>query len=168
MFNIKQNWVFVVLLALVAICPWPIIGLSIMPASSPEIIAVPSDGTTLAANVSPIFGRSRYFLIVDMKNNKIKVIVNPFINEAHAVGLRIAHLLLSEKAGVAIAKSIGPEPFNNLHERGIEVYVGNPQSVEEAIQMLQDGKLVRARKPNVPTHFGIEQQDPQPGAGQIL
>lgn len=167
-FNFKQDWVLVVLLALVVLCPWPILGLSVKPKSSPDIIAVPSEGTTLMANVSPIFGRSPYYLIVDLKNNKTKVLVNPFAKEAHAVGLRMAHLILDEKAGVAIAKFIGPEPFNNLTERGVQVYLGDPKTVEDAIRQLQAGQLIRAEKPNVPTHFGLQQQNPTPASGQVL
>ena len=162
LFSFQQNWVMIVLLAILVICPWPILGLSIKPSSSPHLVVVPVDyvaDVKLASPVSPIFGRSRYFMVIDLeKNNKVKVIPNQFRTEKHAVGLRIAHLLLNEKAGVVIAQNIGPEPFNNLTERGAQVFIGNPGTVQDAIDQFKNGQLTRVEQPTVKIHFGLEQQ----------
>lgn len=159
MIRIKDNAVLVILLAVLVLCPWPILGLPIRPKSSKDIVVVPSEGAALASPVSPMFGRSRYFLIVDTNTGDTKVIKNEFRTETHAVGLRVAHLILNEKAGVAVARNIGPEPFNNLTARGVVVYVGNPRTVREAVQQLTDGKLVRAQEPTVQVHFGLAEQE---------
>lgn len=155
--NAKQNGFLVIIAALLIISPWPIFGLSIKPKSSPYIVAVPSDGTRLSSNVSTVFGRSPYFLIVDTKKNKFKILENKFRTEKHAVGLRIAYLLLNEKVGIAIAKNIGPEPYNNLTARNIQIYVGNPSTVRDAINQLKNNMLRKADKPTVQIHFGLEQ-----------
>ncbi|MFC1462006.1 NifB/NifX family molybdenum-iron cluster-binding protein [Verrucomicrobiota bacterium] len=168
MIHIKDNAVLVILLAVLVLCPWPILGLPIKPKSSADIVVVPSEGATLSSPVSLMFGRSRYFLIVDTSSGDTKVIRNAFRTETHAVGLRVAHLILNAKAGVAIARNMGPEPFNNLTARGVHVYVGNPSTVRDAIRQLSDGMLTKTEKPTVQIHFGLEQQEKTQRAGRAF
>ncbi|MFC1587685.1 NifB/NifX family molybdenum-iron cluster-binding protein [Planctomycetota bacterium] len=156
--KILKDWFIVILITILVLSPWPILALSIKPKTYPHIVAIPTDGPTLSSGVNPFFARSRYFVIVDLKNNKIKAIKNPFKAEKHAVGLRIAHLLLDEKAGIVIAKNIGPEPFNNLSARGAQIYVGNPNTVQDAITQLNNNMLFKVEKPTVPVHYGLKQQ----------
>lgn len=167
MINIKEDAVMAILLAVLIVCPWAILGLDIKPKSSADIVVVPSEGPALSSPVSPMFGRSRYFLIINLKNGTVKAVQNRFRLETHAVGLRVAHLLLNEKAGIVIAKRIGPEPFRNLNARGIRIYVGNPTTVEDAVRQLKRKTLAEAKRPNAQIHFGLEQQQKkaqQPGS----
>ena len=153
--KMRTQWLFIIPLAILVISALPVFTLAIKQRTSAHIVAVPADGVTLASNVSSVFSRSPYFVLVDLDNNKRRAIRNPFSNQAHGAGLRIAHLLLDEKAGVVIAKNIGPEAFGGLNAWDVRVYVGRCSTVQDAIYRLQNNMLVRASGPNVRAHYGV-------------
>ncbi len=146
------------MLAVLLIAPWPIIALSQKSSVSPNIVAVPANGPSLSAAVSPVFSRSAYFVLIDLKTNEVKAIPNPYRNEQHTVGLRCADLLAENEAGVVIAKqAIGPEPYTQLTSRGVQVFVGNPQTVANAVDQYKRGLLRRADAATVKTHHGLQE-----------
>ena len=156
--KIRTTWLFIIPLAILVISALPIFTLAIKQKASAHIVAVPADGVTLSSNVSSMFSRSPFFVLVDLDNNKRRAIRNPFANQAHGAGLRIAHLLLDKKAGVVVAKNIGPEAFGGLNAWDVRVYVGRCSTVQDAICRLQNNMLVRATGPNVRAHYGLELQ----------
>jgi len=156
--KIRTPWLVIIPLAILVISALPIFTLAIKQKTSACIVAVPADGVTLSSNVSSMFSRSPYFVLVDLDNNKRKAIKNPFSNQAHGAGLGITHLLLDEKAGVVVAKSIGPEAFGGLNAWDVRIYVGRCSTVQDAIFRFQNNMLVRATAPNVRAHYGLEQQ----------
>jgi predicted Fe-Mo cluster-binding NifX family protein len=146
-------WVPAVLVAGLAVAPWPTLVLSHSSPPAWYVIAIPVyDG----AKVSPVFSRSPEFAIVDVKANTTRILANPARDRRHGTGLESARLLLEEKVGVVIAREIGPEPFRKLTRRGVGVYVGNPSTVKEAIYQLEGGMLAKAKAPTTSTHYGIK------------
>lgn len=156
--KIRIQWLFIIPLAILVISVLPIFALSIKQMTSARIVAVPADGITFSSNVSSMFSRSPYFVIVDLENKRKKVIKNPFSDVQHGAGLRIAHLLLDEKVGVVIAKNIGPEAYGNLNAWDVRIYVGSCSTVQDAIRRLQNNMLARATKPNAQPHYGLKLQ----------
>jgi predicted Fe-Mo cluster-binding NifX family protein len=145
-------WVPAVLVAALAVAPWPTLILSHSSPPAWYVIAIPVyDG----AKVSPVFSRSPQFAIVDVKANTTRIVSNPARDRQHGTGLESARLLLEEKVGVVIAREIGPEPFRKLTRRGVGVYVGSPSTLTEAIYQLRGGMLAKAKAPTTPTHYGI-------------
>ena len=110
----------------------------------------------MSAPVSHIFARARYFVVVDLETNSAKTVENPFREAKHAVGVRIAHLLLDEKVGtVVVRKHIGPEPFDNLNDRGVRVLSLGSGSVQDAVDGYRSNTLPQLKAATVPTHFGL-------------
>lgn len=156
--KIRTQWLFIIPLAILVISVLPVFTLAIKQKTSANIVAVPADGVMLSSSVSSTFSRSPYFVLVDLENNKRRAIKNPFSNQVHGAGLGIAHLLLDEKAGVVIAKNIGPEAYGSLNAWDVQIYVGRCSTVQDAIVRLQSNMLVRATRPNVKPHYGLKLQ----------
>ena len=85
-------------------------------------IAVAADGKKLNSYVSPLFGRAKYFLIVDPNTGEYKAIRNPFRNLDGAAGVRAAQMIAKKvddadsgsivicvNDGEALIKKIGKE-----------------------------------------------------------
>jgi predicted Fe-Mo cluster-binding NifX family protein len=145
-------------LALLLISPWPIFALQIIKKPDPYRVAVPAEGESLSSPVSPVFARGRTFQIVDLKTSRVEVVQNPYRDARHAAGLRSAHLLLNRNVGAVVAIHIGPEPYNTLGSRGVWTFTGHPGSVRQAIDQYVRKELALARNPNVPIHYGLQQQ----------
>ena len=119
----------------------PAFFLFVRPSTKPYIVAVPADQAAITSPVSPMFSRAAYFIIYDCRNNTAKSIVNKSATARHEVGLHVTQLLLREKVGTVIAKNVGVEPYTHLSMRGVKIYIGSANSVEEAIYKFKIGVL---------------------------
>ncbi len=146
MATIKVSW-YHLAIPIVVILFSPVMLLSFKPHVSPYIVAVPADQASLASPVSPVFARAPYFIIYDLKHNTIKYVVNNFVNGTHEVGLHVAHLIVRERAGIVIGKNVGPEPFEHLTRRGVKVYAGLANSVQEALFKYSTNQLMPTTGP---------------------
>jgi predicted Fe-Mo cluster-binding NifX family protein len=151
------RWPLIVGLAILLVSPWPVLAMTIKRSVSGDIIAVPATAPTLDSQISPIFSRSPYFIIVDLKKNTAKVVPNEFKDEKHAVGLRIAHRLLDDEVGVVLASNIGPEPYRHLSVRDVRVYSAEATTARDAVRSFRASQLPSIAGPNVPIHHGLEQ-----------
>jgi predicted Fe-Mo cluster-binding NifX family protein len=144
-------WIWAVVAAVILISPWPLLALTRRATPDGYIVAIPVEES---GRVALMFGRAPHFAIVDTRTGASHLVANPYRQVEHGAGLKCSRLLIDEHVGVAVAQEIGPEPFQNLTARGIQVYVGHPATVQEAIGQLQRGLLLHARRPTVPTHHG--------------
>jgi|GEM_PF-1739006 len=147
---------FGMLLMTMFIDAWSTLALGIRNVGNPDIVGISADGPTVSSIVSPFFARAPYFVIVDLKNRTSVAVPNTFKNEKHAVGVRVAQLLLDQKVGAIIGKHIGPEVYSNLVARSVLVYVGEPRTVSEAVEQYRGNQLVRAKNATVLGHYGID------------
>lgn len=91
--------------------------------------------------VSEHFGKSPYFALIDVKNQKIvkeQIIVNPFRDEEKRKGLLAARLLAKEKADVLLCSEdfLERSPEITLKEAGVEVVKNKVRSLQKIRQEL--------------------------------
>ncbi|HUW23939.1 MAG TPA: NifB/NifX family molybdenum-iron cluster-binding protein [bacterium] len=125
-------------------------------------VALPAKGNGLNAQISEYFGRAPYFIVYDVNRKVFWTIPNPFVNEAHAVGLRAGTMLVKKRVGVIVCKNIGPEPIKKFNDSKIEVYIGAEGTVADGIKQYKSNQLILTTMPNVPTHYGLPGQHPCP------
>jgi len=125
-------------------------------------VALPAKGDGLNAQISEHFGRAPYFIVYDVNRKVFWTIFNPFVNEAHAVGLRVGTMLVKKRVGVIVCKNIGPEPIKKFNDSKIVVYIGAKGTVADGIKQYKSNQLILTTKPNVPTHYGLPGQLPCP------
>lgn len=162
----KKNTFIVILIAVVLLAAglWMFIGTkgSPGPVLDPNKIAVSALGPDMNSVITEYFGRSQYFIIYDINKEVYWTVENPFVNEAHAAGMRVGAMLAAKGVGVIICKNIGVEPMNKFNSLGMKVYIGANGTVTDGITQYEKNQLILTTKPNVPTHYGLPGQAPCP------
>ena len=102
-------------------------------------IAIPMD----IDKVCPHFGRSPYFLIVNIDDNKeivnTKIVDNvPCDGQGHGKAVEV---ILKEKPDAVICINMGKNSRENLSKKGIEIYKCKTDNVDECIRLFLDEEL---------------------------
>ena len=106
-------------------------------------IAISSNGKSLDANVSEVFGRCPYFIIVEIDGKKIlktEAMENASAKQAGATGISAAQAIAEKEVTAVIAGNIGPRALDVFRQFGIEAFQGKGIA-KEALQKFLDKKL---------------------------
>ncbi|PIT88600.1 MAG: hypothetical protein COU29_02380 [Candidatus Magasanikbacteria bacterium CG10_big_fil_rev_8_21_14_0_10_36_32] len=97
-------------------------------------IAISSTGKNIDSNISDIFGRCPYFIIVEIKNGKtgkVEVIKNNNADHVSGAGIFVAQLLAEKNVNAVITGNVGPRAVDILKQFNIDVY--NEKGVVKSI-----------------------------------
>jgi len=111
-------------------------------------IAVSSTGKEIKSNVSAVFGRCPYFIMAEIKNQKIErteVIENKSTDQMSGAGISAAQLMAEKKINAVITGNAGPRALDVLRQFNIEVYYGDG-AIKEVWQEFIDGKLKKIER----------------------
>ncbi len=103
-------------------------------------IAVSSSGDSLSGDIAGVFGRCPHFIIVEIVENKAKILEiakNPGAEQKSGAGITAAKLIAEKEADAVIAKSIGPRAMDILKQFDIKVFEaegGISQALENFIE----------------------------------
>jgi len=106
-------------------------------------IAVSSIDKNIGSNVSDVFGRCPYFIIVEIRDQKIgktEAIENKSINQMGGAGISTAQLMAEKNVNVVITGNVGPRALDILRQFNIEIYSGEGV-IKNVLQEFIDGKL---------------------------
>jgi len=106
-------------------------------------IAISSTGKTIEDNVSDVFGRCPYFIIAEIKNQKIEkteVLENKSTDQMSGAGISAAQLMAEKNVNVVITSNVGPRALDVLKQFNIEIYYGDGL-IKEVLQEFINGKL---------------------------
>jgi len=121
-------------------------------------IAVAADGKSLNSNVSSMFGRAKYFLIVDPNTGEYKTIRNPSSNLGDGSGIQAAQLIAKEVEEGVITGNIGPNAYKILDGMGLKVYTGYTGPAGKAAEQFKSNRLTAAQSYSVPQFYGRANQ----------
>ncbi len=108
-------------------------------------IAVSSTGKDLTSEVTYVFGRCPYFVIVDVEENKIKdfkSIENTSSKQTGGAGISAAQTVAEQKVNTVITGNLGPRASSVLKQFKIKTYKGSG-SIKEVIDLFIENKLER-------------------------
>ena len=106
-------------------------------------IIIASTGRDMNSDISPIFGRSRDFIIIEIDDGEIKeknFIENPAKNDKSA-GSMAAEYLADNNVDALITGKLGRVALHVLKKGGIKVYRARPGTVEVNLKSFQEDKL---------------------------
>jgi len=106
-------------------------------------IAISSTGKKLTDNVSEVFARCPYFVIVEIENEKVQrveTIENKSANQLGQAGISVAQLMAEKNVNAVITKNIGPRALEVLNQFNIAIYYGGG-TIKDVLQQFIDGKL---------------------------
>jgi len=111
-------------------------------------IAVSSMNKNIESDVSDVFGRSSYFVIAEIEDEKIKrteIIENKSTNQMSGAGISAAQLMAEKNVNAVITGNVGPRAFDVLKQFNIEVYTGSGV-IKEVLQEFINGKLKKIER----------------------
>ncbi len=88
-------------------------------------ITLASEGNTLASNLSELFARSSFLIIIEVKDKKVvvaKVIENDKKESLDSAGVSLAHLVTKEDVDLVMVNRIGPRARKIIKDAGIDLY----------------------------------------------
>ena len=106
-------------------------------------IAVSSIDKNIEGNVSDVFARCPYFIIIEIENQKIEkfeVIKNESENQMSGAGISAAQLMAEKNVNAVITGNVGPRASDVLKQFNIEVYRGSG-AIKEVLQEFINGEL---------------------------
>ena len=119
-------------------------------------IAISSTGKTLESEIDPRFGRCGYFLIVEIKDKKIKefkAIENTAKAQMGGAGVTAGEIVANEKVDAVITTNLGPRAISVFSQFKIKVYSGKGK-IQDVVQDFIKGKLKVLTHATDPQHIG--------------
>jgi len=111
------------------------------PDEAPLIVAVTADGPEMTSQVSPRFGQTNYFTIVEFKSDHAKTVVPVSSTQSTGVGRGLADQLIKFRASVVITGKIGSKALGVLRTAEVKVIQGVSGTVEDALSRFESGEL---------------------------
>ena len=105
-------------------------------------IAVSSTGKSVEGNVSDVFGRCSYFIIVEIEDDKIKnteTIENKSTEQTSGAGISTGQLIAEQEIKAVITGNVGPRALDILGQFGIKIYSGKGRIKDVLDNFLKGG-----------------------------
>ena len=118
-------------------------------------IVVSSQGGTLEAPASPVFGRCPTFVFVNSETMDIEALPNPAMSQGGGAGIRAAQFVVNQGAEIVLTGSLGPNAFDVLQAAGVPGYLVGEGTVAQAVAAFQAGQLQPMAGANVAAHAGM-------------
>ena len=120
-------------------------------------ICICTTGPDLNSQVSPIFGRCPYFLIVETENKKFKAISNSSSQPGRGAGVAGSQVIVSEGIKAVFCGNFGPNAFSVLEMSGIKIYsVALELTAADVLDKYSKGELNEIKTPS--SSFGHEKR----------
>jgi len=125
-------------------------------------IAVPTEGQTKEAPVSPHFGRCDYYCIYDSETLAFDFVTNPFVKE-NAAGNKAAGLLHDHGVDFVIAQEIGSKAQQTLNKLQIKTFHSKSEGslIDQIYKFMERDlpELTKGTKDNKHDHVHHEAHD---------
>lgn len=108
-------------------------------------IIVTSKGRGLDSEVDSVFGRCKYFIIAEIKNDKVEnfeAVENKFADQVGGAGISAAQFVAEKDVKAVITDKVGPRALDVLKQFNVELYKGE-NKVGESLKRFVENKLER-------------------------
>ena len=115
------------------------------------IICIPSmDKEGLFSEISVHFGKSPYFTILDVKDNKIEEIEVIKSEGKHTGGKKTpAEIIIQSKPDVLLCANLGSKAIQMLNKEGVKIFIGASGDVENTFEEWKNNNLEPADEKTV-------------------
>lgn len=114
-------------------------------------LAIPvAEKRGLDSQVSDRFGRSPYFLFLNLKAGKIKgfyLLENSYRERPVRAGLAAAKLIAEQKSDVLVTSELGEISFHALRDHLVDLYQAKGKTAKEVVDYFIAGELNQLEKP---------------------
>lgn len=115
-----------------------------------KTIALSTSRKSLEARVEGLFGRARFFILVDPDTLEWEVLDNmKNLFSQNMIGVATARTLLQKKVKTVITGKCGSKAFAELKAGGVQVILNTNGKVRQALEKFIRGDFTAAAGPNV-------------------
>ncbi len=118
-------------------------------------VVVSSQGESLDALASPVFGRCPTYLFVDTATMEFEALPNPAVSQGGGAGIQAAQFVVNEGAQAVLTGNLGPNAFDVLQAAGVPSYLAIEGTVRQAVEAYNAGQLEPLAGANVAAHAGM-------------
>jgi predicted Fe-Mo cluster-binding NifX family protein len=118
-------------------------------------IVVTAEGNDLEAPSSPRFGRCPTFVLLDVDTMVFEALPNPALSASGGAGVQAAQFVVEQDVRAVLTGNVGPNATEVLRAAGVDVYLNNEATVQDAVEAFKAGRLEIARGPSVRAHAGM-------------
>ena len=111
------------------------------------VIGIPSDGPELSDSISDHFGHCRYFVGIEIDEEKNLKKLFSLQNNGHTGCMEPVNDMKQRKVTDMIVGGIGGRPFAGFTHYGIGLFKGVKGTLSENIQLFLQGKLQSLNEP---------------------
>jgi predicted Fe-Mo cluster-binding NifX family protein len=129
-------------------------------------VAVSSTGNHLDSLIDPRFGRCAYFVFVETEDMSYEACENPGMSLGGGAGIQSAQFVASKGARAVITGNCGPNAAATLSAAGLDLILGQVETVRQALEDYKNGHLKTSTEPNVADHYGMGGSRPGAGMGR--
>jgi predicted Fe-Mo cluster-binding NifX family protein len=117
-------------------------------------IAVSSQGQEPSSALDPRFGRAAGFIVYDDETGQYEYVSNQQNLQAmQGAGIQTAQNVAQTGAKSVISGHVGPKAFSALRAGGIDIYLSQSGTVQDALDAFKAGKLEKAQDADKPGHW---------------
>ncbi|MFC1675487.1 NifB/NifX family molybdenum-iron cluster-binding protein [Planctomycetota bacterium] len=102
-------------------------------------LVIPSTGKSLKSDIAQLLDDARYFLMFGL--GTYDVVANPYYRDKRATGDEIAQFIVSEGGAVVVCNNVSATALKALKDMRVKVYTGFVGTVQQALDIYNDGRL---------------------------
>lgn len=118
-------------------------------------IVVSSEGNSLDAPASSVFGRCPLFLFMDTETREFEAAANPAMSQGGGAGIQAAQFVVNRGAQAVLTGNLGPNALEVLQAAGVSGYLVAEGTVGQAVAAYQAGRLALLGEASVGAHAGM-------------
>lgn len=117
-------------------------------------IAVTAQGNELSSQIDLRFGRAKWLIVVDTETGDLEAHDNIVsLNAVQGAGIQTGRNIANLGVEAVITGNVGPNAFKTLNAANIKVFLSETQTVQDAVDSFNAGKLKQVKQANVEGHW---------------
>jgi len=117
-------------------------------------IAITAQGKELSSEIDLRFGRAKWLIVVDTESGDFQAHDNAVnLNAAQGAGIQTGQNIANLGVEAVITGNVGPNAFKTLNAARIRIFLGEKQTIQEAIDSFKAGELEEVDQANVEGHW---------------
>jgi len=117
-------------------------------------VIVTAQGNEPSSEIDPRFGRAKWLIVFDSETGNFQAHDNELnLNAAQGAGIQAGRNIANLGADAVITGNVGPNAFKTLTAAKVKVFLTEKQTVQQAIDSYNAGKLKEVDQANVEGHW---------------
>lgn len=118
-------------------------------------VIVSSTGNDVDSVISPVFGRTKFYLLVNTEDFSFDSFENPAVTQSGGAGIQAAQFVLKKNPDAVLSSNIGPNAYEVLSAGSVSCYIAKGGTARETVEAFNGGDLQMMGTANAGSHAGM-------------